>query len=114
MNVSDLPQLDAGAPSLTATEADPAAAIALAREYAALSGPFAPGDALRAAGAFGPGQPLDLAVSVSAALAAACDTGVGQAGAWLLRASERAWDLKRLSEQGLLDSFESRRAQANA
>ncbi|PVM90889.1 ATP-binding protein [Caulobacter radicis] len=84
-------------------EAGAEEAIGFAREYAALSGPFAPGDALRAAGAFGADRPLDLAVSVSAALAAACDTGVGKAGAWLLRASERAWDLKRLSEQGLLE-----------
>ncbi|PLR28328.1 ATP-binding protein [Caulobacter zeae] len=84
-------------------EAGAEEAIGFAREYAALSGPFAPGDALRAAGAFGADQPLDLAVSVSAALAAACDTGVGKAGAWLLRASERAWDLKRLSDQGLLE-----------
>ncbi|MEH0198823.1 ATP-binding protein [Caulobacter sp. CCNWLY153] len=96
-----LPELDVAAPSLTAMETGAEEAIGFAREYAALSGPFAPGDALRAAGAFAADRPLDLAVSVSAALASACDTGVGKA--WLLRASERAWDLKRLSEQGLLE-----------
>ncbi len=97
MSETPLPDLDVGSPSLTGMKAEAEGFITLVRRYAALSGPFAPVEALRAAGAV---EPIDLAITVSSALDAVCD--VSATGQWLLRASERAWDLKRLNDEGSL------------
>lgn len=107
MSGTPLPELDVGSPPLTAMKAEAQQPIALARRYAALSGPFAPTEALRAAGAI---EPIDLAISVSSALDAVCDSAPTK-GEWLLRASERAWDLKVLTDAGgLAEAVQWRRA----
>jgi hypothetical protein len=67
------------------------------REFAALSGPFDPGLALRAA-ATTP-DPTHV-VALAAQLAACCDTRQGRdRSAWMMRGSERRWELGSLADR---------------
>ena len=69
--------------------------LAVARRYAALSGPFPPLDALRAAPLKGQGD----VAAVASLLASACDTNPAEAeGCWLLRTPERHHELKLLAD----------------
>jgi hypothetical protein len=69
------------------------AEVATARRFAALSGPFDPVAALRAAG--GTEAPdADRTTVVSAALAQECDRLPGEPGRWLLRGTERHRELR--------------------
>ena len=64
--------------------------IELARQFAALSGPFDPQDALKAS--FRESGRADAAVTVASHLAMACDTHAGAGGVqWLMRGTERRW-----------------------
>ncbi len=70
----------------------------LARQYAALSGPFAPLAALRASGSTGDTAAM---IAVSADLAASCDSALEDAsGRWLMRSPARQWLLRQLCEAG--------------
>lgn len=78
--------------------------IAAARRFAALSGPFAPADALEAAEVGLPKQVADRhAALVASELAKACDTHAGPDGRhWLMRLAERRWELGELRRRDLL------------
>ncbi|WP_375412141.1 AAA family ATPase [uncultured Bradyrhizobium sp.] len=80
---------------------DLASAVERARWFAALSGPFDPQDALKASVAES-GQAA-AAIAVAARLATACDTHAGPTGSqWLMRGSERRWDIDGLQKSGRL------------
>lgn len=80
--------------------------VACARRYAALSAEFDPVAALACGG-----DDPDRLVEAGSALAAACDVHVATAvGAWLMRTSERRYELKLLDEEGRLpDAISARR-----
>jgi hypothetical protein len=71
--------------------------IELARQFAALSGPFDPQDALKAS--VPESRRADAAVTVASNLATACDTHAGTNGAqWLMRGTERRWLINTLQK----------------
>ncbi|WP_426162945.1 AAA family ATPase [Sandarakinorhabdus sp. DWP1-3-1] len=90
---------------------DPDAApfVARAKRYAALSGPFEPIAALRAAAVTDAG----LTTLVASALAAACDTDLENGSRWLIRSGERRFILDRTLKDraDLLAAVAERRAQ---
>ncbi|HEU4758129.1 MAG TPA: ATP-binding protein [Agromyces sp.] len=103
-----------GADGPDATGAEDSVALDRAREYAALSGPFDPVQALQPAEA-GPTDATALTV-VAAGLSHDCDKVMrpsGVAVAWLMRGITRRRVLDRLAEQGgLADAVTRRRATA--
>jgi len=84
-----------------ATDNDLATEVALARRFAALSGPFNPQDALTAS--IPESRRDEIAILVASHLAKACDTHAGPEGSqWLMRASERRWDIENLTNRNEL------------
>ncbi len=96
------------------TMPDPAAAplIIRAKQFAALSGPFDPMAALRAAGAEDPA----MATLVASGLAGSCDTDLDAGKRWLLRSGERRYflDIALADPTTLAAAIAERRAQAAA
>jgi hypothetical protein len=87
--------------------------IERARQFAALSGPFDPQDALKAS--VPESQRAAAATTVASQLATACDIQPAADGAkWLLRATERRWEIASLGEKGRLDEAIAWRRQQGA
>jgi hypothetical protein len=86
----------------------PTEAVARAKRFAALSGPFAPVDALAAAGA---GDPLSTSL-IASALAGVCDTDLEGGKRWLLRSGERRYLIETMTKDGTRgDAIAERRTQ---
>jgi AAA ATPase domain len=82
-----------------------ASTVEHARWFAALSGPFDPADALRASMQEGPALDSQAAVAVASRLCRVCDTRPDAGGLhWLMRGTERRWDIDRLRDNGELEN----------
>ena len=73
--------------------------IQTAKRFAALSGPFAPSDAILAITDV---EDTDALVAVAAHLASTCDTRQGDGTSWLMREPERHWILGEITKEGAL------------
>lgn len=81
-----------------------ASTIEHARWFAALSGPFDPTDALNASMQQNPATGSETALLVASQLSRACDTQADASGShWLMRGTERRWDIENLRKSDRLD-----------
>src|SRR6185312_8909405 len=89
----------AGAPAMTGVAPDEVRRL---REFAALSGLFDPGQALRAVA--GTAEPTHV-VALAAQLASCCDTRQGgDRTGWLMRGPERRWELGAVADRRGIDA----------
>lgn len=73
--------------------------IQTAKRFAALSGPFEPGEAIVALSDV---EDIDELVAITAHLASTCDTRIGDGTTWLMREPERHWILGEIAEDSSL------------
>src|SRR5262245_30896408 len=89
-----------------------ASTVEHARWFAALSGPFDPADALRVSIQQGSVIESHEAVAVASQLCRVCDTQPDASGLhWLMRGTERRWDIDKLRNNGELENAIAWRSQ---